>query len=157
MHRHRRVLAAGVVAILVPLLGCDSDPTGLGKGLDFITSLTITPNPVGYSPLTAEVSLTTTRPVQIELVIPGRNGATSETRQLFDITGAQARFPILGLYANATNTITLRFLDGNTLLGETSRDIETQPLLVDLPEVTIDAATPGAMKPGTKYFHFKLP
>jgi arylsulfate sulfotransferase len=126
--------------------GCDSSP--VGPEPDFVTALTITPNPTGYAPLTAEVALTTSRPVQVEVVVAGR-GAADELRHRFPAVGQEARLPILGLYAGFENTITLRFLDaGAALLGEVTRTVTTPSLLSDLPTVTINTATPDAMKPG---------
>ena len=148
-------LRAGAVhtlalACLIPLAGCDGNPAGVGEpDLDFITTLSITPNPFGYAPLTAEVTLTTSRPVQVEVFVAGRHGPASDVRHRFDTVSRQARFPVLGLYPGWANTITLRFFDANgAALGDTSRTITTPPLLADLPTVTIDAAIPAAMTSG---------
>jgi arylsulfate sulfotransferase len=137
------------LACLILLAGCGDNPVGIGEpGLDFITALTVTRNPSGFAPLTAEVQLTTNQPVQVEVVVVGRNGAAGDVRHRFDTMSEQARLPVLGLYPDVTNTVTLRFFDaGGAPLGETSREITTPPLLADLPGVTIDAAT-AAMKPG---------
>ncbi len=144
----KRLFAIGLA--LLCATGCDNNPVDDGGAeVDFITNLTITPNPSGYAPLTAEVALTTSRPVQVELVVAGRDGAAGDVRHRFDDVSRQATLPVLGLYPNLTNTVTLRFFDADgTLLGETSRDIATPPLLSDLPTVTINAATPAAVKPG---------
>ncbi len=138
------------LAGLISWAGCDNNPVDdSGAEVDFITDLTITPNPSGSAPLTAEIRLTTSRPVQVELFIAGRNGSSGDVQHRFDGVGQQATLPVLGLYPTITNTVTLRFFDeSGTFLGETSRDITAQPLLPDLPVVTIDKATPGAMKPG---------
>jgi arylsulfate sulfotransferase len=151
LHRRRAspVFTLALICLIL-LAGCDSNPVDVGETeLDFVTTLTVTPNPVGYAPLTAEVELTTNRPVQVELVVAGRDGAAGDVQHRFDTMSQQARLPVLGLYPNITNTITLRFFDaGGAPLGEVSRSITTPPLLADLPDVTIDAATPSAMKSG---------
>jgi arylsulfate sulfotransferase len=134
---------------LIPLAGCGDNPAGVDEEPDFITSLSITPNPYGYAPLTAVVTLTTSRPVQVELVVVGRDGAASDVRHRFEDEIQQAALPVLGLYPSFTNTITLYFFDtGGAPLGDVSRSVTTPPLLSDLPTVSVDAATPGAMKSG---------
>lgn len=149
-YRFRPPISRLTLVGVVLTAGCASSPTDLDEpGLDFVTSLTVTPNPVGYSPLTAEVELTTSRPVVVEIVVAGQDDATGEVRHRFNATTQEARFPVLGLYPNVDNPITLRFFDAaGALLGEINRDVMTRPLLPDLPEVTIDVATPGAMTPG---------
>jgi arylsulfate sulfotransferase len=130
--------------------GQGSNPVDGGTGeVDFITSLTITANPSGYAPLTAQIALTTSRPVQVELFIAGRDGAAGDVRHRFDGVSQQATLPVLGLYPAITNTITLRFFDASgTFLGETSRDLTAPPLLADLPTVTINTASLAAAKSG---------
>jgi arylsulfate sulfotransferase len=137
------------LACLVLLAGCDANPVDVGEtDPDFLTALTITPNPTGYAPLTAEVTVTTSIPVQVEAVVAG-NGAADDVRHRFPTHSQQARYPILGLYPSAANTVTLRFFDAaGALIGEVERTITTPSLLPDLPSVTIDAAMPAAMKPG---------
>ena len=131
---------------LILLAGCDSNPAEPEP--EFITTLTVTPNPAGYAPLTAEVALTTSRPVQVEVVVAGR-GEAAELRHHFPAVSQEARLPILGLYPGFANTITLRFLDPDgAFLGEVTRTVTTPSLLRDLPGVTINAAMPSTMKPG---------
>jgi arylsulfate sulfotransferase len=133
---------------LILLAGCNDDPVEVGNpDPDFLTSLTILRDPSGYAPLTAEVTLTTSRPVQVEVVVAGRGGSGDVQHRFAGVT-QQARLPVLGLYPSVSNTITFRFFDaGGALLGHTSRAITTPALLTDLPSVTINAATP-AMKSG---------
>ena len=141
----QRFLSVAIVGLML-LAGCDSNPVAPYPA--FVTTLTVTPNPSGYAPLTAEVELATTMPVQVEVVVAGR-GTADELRHRFPSVSQQARLPILGLYPGFDNTITLRFLDaGGTLVGEVKRTITTPPLLRDLPSIAINTATPAAMKPG---------
>lgn len=143
----RRCLSA--LTFLVVLAGCGDGPVDVDDpGLDFLTEFAIRPNPFGYAPLTAEVVLTATRPIQVEVMV-GRQGAAADLRHSFGTVSQRVRLPVLGLYPDAANAVTLRFLDGNgALLGDTTHTLTTAPLLADLPAVTIDAATPSAMKPG---------
>ncbi len=134
---------------LILLAGCDADPVDVGENeLDFLTALTITPNPSGHAPLTAEVTLATSRPVQVEVVVKGRD-ADGDVQRRFDTVSRQAQVPVLGLYPNFGNTIILRFFDADgVLLGDTSHTVATPPLLADLPSVMINTAMPAAMKSG---------
>jgi hypothetical protein len=128
--RRRSIGFALTLVCLIPLTGCGEDPVDGGeKGLDFLTTLTITPNPVGYAPLTAEVRLTTSRPVQVEVLVAGRDGPAGDVRHRFDDVSQQATLPVLGLYPNWVNTITLRFFDAaGALLGDTSRSTRPRPV-----------------------------
>ncbi len=150
----QRTIASNVCRLalsgLLLVVACDSSPAGVGgTNLDFLETLAIVPNPFGYAPLTAEVTLTADRPVQVEVLVPGRGGPATDVRHRFGTVTERARLPVLGLYPNGANTITLRFFDaGGTFLGDTTHVITTPPLLADLPTVTIDAARPGDMKPG---------
>lgn len=139
-------LSTPTTLFLLLLAGCDSNPTSPDPA--FVATLTVTPNPSGYAPLTAEIRLTTTIPVQVEVAVAGR-GASGELRHRFPAVSQQAQLPVLGLYPGFENTITLRFFDaGGALLGEATRTIDTPPLLSDLPSITINTANPAAMKPG---------
>lgn len=135
--------------LLSALAACDGDPTGSnGSNLDFLTNLRIAPNPLGYAPLTAEVTFTTDRPVQMEVAVT-REGVAGDAPHRFGTVTGFARHPVLGLYPNAVNAITLRFYDdGGQLLGDTVHTYATPPLPVEMPEITINAAVPGRMKPG---------
>lgn len=142
-----RVISPTLLCLAL-LAACGDDPVAVGTGLDFVTALTIRHNPSGYAPLTAEVTLTTTRPVQVEVVVAGRDGGEDLAHRFDDLT-QDARLPILGLYPNAGNTVTFRFYDaGGASLGDITRTVTTPPLLADLPVVTINTATPADMKPG---------
>ena len=100
------------------LLVADNNPVDTeGREPDFIESLTITPNPTGYAPLTAELSLSTSRPVQVELLVPGRNGEMTDVRHLFEGMSQSMTIPVLGMYQGA-NRVTVFFYDeGGALLG----------------------------------------
>ena len=134
---------------LALLLGCDSEPTDEVLNVeDFITNATLTHNPSGYAPLTAELNMTTSRRVQVELLIAGRSGEAAKVQHRFEGARMSFKLPVLGLYASMANTIVLRFYDeGGAYLGETSRAVTTGTLPIHLPRVTIEATRPGR-KPG---------
>ncbi len=131
---------------LALLAGCDSAPSEIE--LDFLTALTVTPDPSGHAPLTAEIVLRTSRPVAVEVVVTPQ-GIAGEERRDYGPVSQTARLPLLGLFHNRANTVTLRFTDPDgALLGATSFVLTTPPLLRDLPSITVDVAAPAAMQPG---------
>ena len=105
-------------------------------------------NPSGYAPLTAEISLTTTRPVQIELAIEGRLGPAGTVQNRFPEVATSFVIPVLGLYASASNNVVLRFFEADGKpIGEVMRTIDTGPLLAALPQMTVHVNS-GRKKPG---------
>lgn len=115
---------------------------------EVIASEDIEMNPSGYAPLTAEITLTTTGPVQIELAIEGRLGAAGTVQHRFPEVATSFVLPVLGLYASASNTVVLRFFEADgMLIGEVMRTIDTGPLLGALPRMTVHVNT-GRRKPG---------
>ena len=142
--------AAG--ALLLGLLaGCDNNPVDEGDtDVEFeLSRLTITLNPSGYAPLSAEAEVTTNIPVQIEVFVSGKKGVGSDVTHRFPGMVQDAAIPILGLYSDFPNVVTIRFLDSaGSVLADTTQTITTGPLLSDLPNVTIDAIVPSNVKPG---------
>jgi len=133
------------------LAGCDSSPmmTEPDNRVDFVTSLTSVSNPTGYAPLTAELFLTTSHSVQVELLIPGRDTEAGDVRHRFPTIGDSFTLPVLGLYPTITTTVHVLFYDvGGTFLGEVTHDITAPPQLPDLPRITIDRAVHNRIKPG---------
>ncbi|MEM8485431.1 MAG: aryl-sulfate sulfotransferase [Bacteroidota bacterium] len=144
-----------LLLLLFVIAACDTNNPDENDASDIITGLTITPNPTGYAPLTAEIALQTNQPVQVELFIQGRNGALTDVQHRFDGVSDEMTLPIAGLYAGTTE-FTLRFFDEQGVsLGQISEEITTDPLSMDMPEVVIDVDNPSSMKPGmnlTGYF-----
>ena len=143
-------LRIALIAGLLTLLSCgDDNPVGPeDREPDVVTETEVTVNPSGVAPLTAEVYLTTSEPVSVSMTIPGQNGAADLRHDFGDL--AQAfRLPVLGLYPGTTTEVTLRLFDASgTDLGTIEVPVSTAPLISDLPEVTINTATPAAMQPG---------
>lgn len=131
------------------IAGCDNNPVDPGSlEADFVSSLLISPNPSGYAPLTAELALTTTRPVQVEVLVPGRNGAMTDARHLFEGMTQEITIPVLGLFPGE-NEVTLLFYDeAGAPLGNTTATITAGALISDMPTVTIDDIDAARMKPG---------
>jgi len=134
---------------VVLMAGCDNNPVDSEEQEpDFITSLTITPNPSGYAPLTAEIQLSTSRAVQVEILVPGRSNEMADVRHLFDGTAQSFTIPVLGLYPNLNN-VTLFFYDETgASLGQITREITGGMIISSMPTIGIDALVSSGMKPG---------
>ena len=136
--------------LFLSTLGCDSAEVGnKPSNLEhLITSETLTLNPTGYVPLAAELKLTTKEPVQVELEIAGRDANLESLTHRFEQVSTSFSLPVLGLYPAHRNTLRIRFYnDSNQLLGEETRIIDTSPLLLELPNITVRVNT-GRKKPG---------
>ncbi len=147
------VALVGLIAVL--WAGCDSTPSPVDEQIDFVTELTHEINPSGYAPLTAEVTLRTSRPVQVEIFIAGTSGPAGDVRHRFDGVAHEFKLPVLGLYASITNPVMLRFFDEEgAYLGEITHDIPAPPLITEMPRVTVDVSVPSNMKPGMNLVGF---
>ena len=149
--RKKPVLKLGLLGTLFLLASCSGDdPVGPGEGeVDFVSEVDVRLNPSGVAPLTARVSFTTSRAVSVAVTVPGRNGPATDVRHHFTDVGQTFDLPVLGLYPNSDNNVVLTFFDGSGAeLGSKTFSVTTAPLISDLPQITIDAATPSAMKPG---------
>ncbi len=141
------------LAIAAPVLGagCDSAEVELPVDVveELVTEITVTRNPSGFAPLTAEIALTTARPVTAEIVVPGREGELTDVRKRFNDPFTQAVLPVLGLYPEVTNTVLLRFFEPDgTLIGELEHEIAAQAITFATPRITIEVADTESMKPG---------
>ena len=132
---------AGASALAIPGCGAtgSTSPTAL-----LMPQIQLTLNPNGIAPLTALATFETNAPAQVRVAVAG----TIEVSKLFEQLETQHSVPILGLYPDRTNTVTLTLIaaDGQTLSQTLS--LTTPPLPDFLPQIEIDAANPGAMEPG---------
>ena len=112
--------------------------------------LEVTKNPYDLAPLTAEAVFSTTVPVRVSLTVPGEEPVT----QTFG-AATEHRIPILGLYPDTDNQVTLR-LESDEAAVQTTLTIETPPLPVGFPTVDITAANREAMEPGWTLSGFRF-
>jgi len=134
------------VLVVLLIAGCRGDDW---RDSVFISHLEVTRDPTGYSPLAAEVELRLTRPAQIEVVVPGPADAPGVLRHSFTEMTREATIPVLGLYPDRTNEVTLRLLDEQRmLLDETTFRIRTDPADDRLPSIEVEAAAGDEMAPG---------
>ena len=104
--------------------------------------LDVTLNPYGIAPLTAEAVFNTKVPVSVSLKVAGDEPVT----QTFGAV-TEHRIPILGLYPDTENEVTLR-LESAEGAAETTLSLQTEPLPDVLPTVKIVQADREAMEAG---------
>ena len=132
-----------LLAVVLGLSACDSTSSG-PSAEDVVDQLEIVLNPSGFAPLTAEITLKTTQPVQVEILVPGRNSPAGDVRYLFKSVSTTHSIPVLGLYSSHNNPVQLRFVDDSGQdLGNITRMIQTDPAIAGMPTTTIDVIRPG--------------
>ncbi len=117
--------------------------------VDLITSDSLVLDPSGFAPLSAQIELKTSQSVTVAMRVVGKNGSDSDVIHNFTEPGSEFDIPVHGLYADYANKVILDFFDttGDTLETKTY-EIQTTPLNVDLPEITIDKANLDQMAKG---------
>ncbi|MGB5821427.1 MAG: aryl-sulfate sulfotransferase [Saonia sp.] len=125
------------------------DPIPNGNTVDVIINDEVSLDPTGYAPLSASITLETKEPVRVSIKIVGQNGPDSDIIQDFPEIGTNLSIPVLGLYADFNNTVELTFFDtsGSNLGVETYR-ILTEPLIDEMPQITIEEAKRDQMAVG---------
>ena len=138
-----------VILSLILMSGCsDKNPTNSSSGLSNITSTQVTLNPNYFAPLTASIKVESKIPVTVTVTVKGKHGSDSDVVQKFDQASTDQDIPILGLYPDFNNTVTLSFYDTGTELGTKKFDIQTDPLIPDMPSITINNAKRTQMTKG---------
>lgn len=128
------------VCLLGVLVGCSNDESqGPIGNSDLFESVELEINALSYAPLTAELKLKTREVVGVEIVVLGKNGSASNISNRFSERSTNFTLDILGLYADYLNEVEVRLLDGNgNPLESRIFEIQTSPLILDLPEIAID-------------------
>ncbi len=160
-----------ILFVLIFLFGCDAGPMVHSDSdvlldqreseLVYQKSLghlimrdTLILNPTGYTPLSAELKLETTQPVQVELEIESPYKNEEHLIHRFKEISTSLTLPVLGLYASHTNILHIRFYDsGNQLLGGETRMIDTQELFIEPPTIDVIVNT-KRKKPGMNLVSF---
>lgn len=119
--------------------------------VDRITSISTALNSTTYAPLTAMLSIETSEAVGVEVTVIGQKGSASSITKRFDESGMSFELQVLGLYADYENKLEVKLLDSSgTILQTEEITIQTEPLLTDLPAITIDVPSSSA----TSEFNF---
>ena len=131
-----------LICFALIMYACSSeDPIVADPPIDseLIEELGFTLNPSGYAPLTAVINLETNSSVQVEIEITGKKGASSNLTNRFIGTGTEFELDVLGLYPDHLNIVLVRLLGpSGTNLETQTLEIQTGPLIADMPQITID-------------------
>ncbi len=113
------------------------------------SDLSIALNPTERSPLGAQISLQTQEPTSAQIRIIGKNGSLSDVNHSFDELTQEHQWTILGLYADHLNQVEAQFFDAaGIMIGSDTFEIQTDPLIADMPEIEVNIAQPANMTPG---------
>ena len=125
---------------------------------DVVESIQVNLNPSDRSPLTAEMIVLTSEEVSVQIQVVGKNGAASDVVHKFDSFDDAFVLPVYGLYPDYNNKIKLTFFNADgQAIDEDSAFVQTDELLIDLPQIEILTSEPENMKPGfslVNYFGF---
>jgi arylsulfate sulfotransferase len=146
-----------LILVCLGLSGCGDGPVGPALTLIPIDSLlagplTLTLNPSGIAPLSAELTFKTSTPTSVEVRVLGSVPVEYEGSEL--VTDHDV--PILGLYADRDNAVEIRLADVEGNYGLDTLSIRTDPLPDFLPEIDIVAADTSRMEPGLSFADFSL-
>ncbi|WP_299436651.1 aryl-sulfate sulfotransferase [uncultured Aquimarina sp.] len=113
----------------------DSLPSGI------VIEEEVTLNPSGYAPLSAMISLTTSEIVRVRIRVLGKNGEDSDVVKDFPELGTTLQIPVHGLYADFQNSVRITFFNSDGVeLGIKTYIISTNPLIADMPMISIETA-----------------
>ncbi len=127
----------------------------MDKGFDFFINkegVSVELNPFNIAPLSAQVVFESDRPVTVEIEVTGSVPVSYKLDQ-FNETHA---VPIIGLYANSINQVTLKLVDEYENFGIKVFEIETTRLPVFFPDIEINIADESLMQPGMNLSEFNL-
>jgi arylsulfate sulfotransferase len=149
MIKSKKILPLLLLTGLFIIHGCsDKGPTGFESGL-VVSNEQTTVNPSGFAPLSAQIEVETDIETRISIRIPGTDGPESDITQEFEELKTSHIIPVHGLYADQNNPVELTFFGSSGAeLGTKTYDIETSPLIPDLPQININKANRSQMVEG---------
>jgi len=111
-------------------------------------------NPSGYAPLSAMLKIKSKINCAIFLKVLGKNGQYSNVVKTFETIDDEHELPILGLYPDYKNEVSINtFIDGK-ILGRQVVEIQTEKLNRRFPEIKIDVNKVQQMAPGFQLVSF---
>ncbi|MEL7533161.1 MAG: aryl-sulfate sulfotransferase [Bacteroidota bacterium] len=123
------------------------------------SDLSIALNPTERSPLGAKISLKTPEQSSVQIRVIGKNGALSDVIHTISDLTQEHDWTILGLYPDYLNQVEAQFYDAaGQRIGSDTFEIQTGPLLADMPEIELSVTQPAAMTPGmnlVSYFGYE--
>lgn len=146
--RGRKVKHWLIGFIALGVAGCGDTASGPPEGAVPIESLAngainLSLNPSGISPLTAEITFQTVRPVAVSSTVLGRIPLTVSSE-----TATDHAIPVVGLYPGTLNQVELRLRDVDGLTAIDTLEIQTEALPGFLPTVDVVTAAADRMEPG---------
>jgi arylsulfate sulfotransferase len=108
------------------------------------SEITVTPNPYGLAPLTAQASFQTSVKCNVQIRVLG----DIEVDKAFEDQSTDHIIPILGLYPGRDNIVLLKLSTDRGAPETHMISIKTDPLPDFLPAVEIITAHPDLMEPG---------
>ena len=134
-----------VLLCVVLTIACKKKDTLPTAGKVTLKNELVTPNTNGITPLTATIHVETSPAVKVSILVTGKHGAESDVTKDFLEVSTIHDIPVLGLYADYNNTVTLIFKDASgTEQGRKSYSIKTNPLPAGIfPVITIDNKKTG--------------
>jgi arylsulfate sulfotransferase len=148
----RRILIA--LAALTILYSCSNkdNMTPPVVAIEFTVSPdSVKVNPYGYTPLSAQVSFSTEKMGSTVLIVKGKHGAFTDVVHRFNDFGSYHSVPVIGMYADYSNTVLLRVVDnnGDTLAKSNALTIQTGSLPAGMPTgITAQSFDESAVEPG---------
>lgn len=154
-----RVTASGLLATVafVPLSGCSDDAAGPPERLVPIETLLIEPitvsrNPSGIAPLSAEATIRTTEATNVTVRVLGPEPAEYQLVQ----PDVDHLVPVLGLYPDRMNRVEVRIGSENGPYGLDTVLVHTRPLPEFFPEIQINVAESEQMEAGWSLSSFSI-
>lgn len=147
MHMKARLVLLAFSATLIYGTGCKkADPSELIPLSHLLPNgYTVEVNPHGLCPLCAELSFTSTEPVQFTYTV---TGAIPFEKSTESATESLEAFPIIGLYENSLNAIVLKFTRADGDFALDTLYISTDSSYAGNPDIHVTANTPGLRQEG---------
>lgn len=112
----------------------NSDEISIDEILSEGSEIEITLNPYDISPLTATAEFTTNAPVTVEVTVDG----DIPISHIYDVSSSSQNIPILGLYPDTTNNVTLTLTTSSGDYAKTILKIKTDSIPELLPDIEIN-------------------
>lgn len=105
-------------------------------------------NPYNFTPLSGSLELKTDRVGVLKIIIGHKNPAQGEFTKTFTHKGGIKNYPVLGLFYNHLNKITIQYEVDDTIVYSDTREIQIGDPPGYLPEIIIDVVRPEQMTLG---------
>lgn len=111
-------------------------------------------NPSGYAPLSAKLKIKSKIKCSIFLKVSGKNGQYSDVVKTFNEISMEHELPILGLYPDYKNTVSISTFIEDKILGRQVVEIQTGKSNPQLPLIKIDVNKVQQMASGFQLVSF---